>query len=175
MSTLWAFAGIPASFWSLPTLLPPVSSQRRITGGEKSIMVESPLSDMLSRIKNGYLARQKTVVIPHSKIKEELAKILLKAGYLAKVEIIKIASSAKKKAVETKVIKVALSYEGKKPVLEELKTISKPSLRVYVKKGKIPKVLGGRGLVILSTPQGLMTGKEAQKKGFGGEFICKVW
>ena len=138
-------------------------------------MVESPLTDMTIQIKNGYLAGKKIVELPFSKVNQELAKIFLKEGYLANVEIKKTKLSPKKKSAEVKIIKVGLKYEGKKPVLEGAKIISKPSLKVYVKKGNIPYILGGRGLVVLSTPKGLMTGREARQKGLGGEIICEVW
>lgn len=138
-------------------------------------MVENSFSDMLIRIKNGYLASQKAVEIPYSKIKEELANILLKEGYLTKIEIKKIKSGSGKKAVEIKILNVVLKYEGRKSALGGIKIISKPSRRTYIKKGKIYDVLGGRGLLILSTPKGLMTGKEARKKGFGGEVVGKIW
>lgn len=138
-------------------------------------MVENPLSDMMIRIKNGYLTGQKTVQIPYSKTRERLAEILIQGGYLAKKEIEKIKLSSKKKAVEVKIIKVDLRYEKREPALMGLKIVSKSSHRIYVKKGEIPHVLGGRGIVILSTPQGLMTGQEARKKDLGGEVICEVW
>lgn len=130
---------------------------------------------MLIRIKNGYLASQKAVEIPYSKIREELANILLKEGYLAKVETKKTKSGSGKKAVEIKILNAILKYEGRKSSLGGIKIISKPSRRVYVKKDKIYDVLGGRGLLILSTPKGLMTGKEARKKGLGGEVVGKIW
>lgn len=138
-------------------------------------MVDTSFSDMLIRIKNAYLARQKTVEIPYSKIKDNLAKILLEEGYISKIEIKKSKSSQKKKAVEVKILKVDLKYESKKPAVEGIKVISKSSIRVYVKKGNIPRILGGRGLVVLSTTKGLMSGHEAQKKGLGGEVVGEVW
>lgn len=138
-------------------------------------MVENPLTDMLIRIKNGYLAGLKTVEIPYSKIRLELAKILLKEGYLARVESRKRQSSSKTKTGEVRTIMVYLRYEGRKPALSGVEPVSKSSLRVYVKKSQIPQVLGGQGLVILTTPKGLMTGQEAQKKNLGGELICKIW
>lgn len=138
-------------------------------------MVDTSFSDMLIRIKNAYLARQKTVEIPYSKIKDNLAKILLEEGYVSKIEIKKSKSSQKKKAIEVKILKVDLKYESKKPAVEGIKVISKSSIRVYVKKGNIPRILGGRGLVVLSTTKGLMSGHEAQKKGLGGEVVGEVW
>lgn len=138
-------------------------------------MVENPLSDILIRIKNGYLAGQKTVVMPHSNLGEEFVKILLNEGYLVRVEVIKDDKGSRKKTSAFKTIKMDLKYEGRKPVLTDVKIISKPSLHIYVKKSNIPYVLGGRGFVILSTSRGLMIGREARKKGLGGEVICEVW
>lgn len=138
-------------------------------------MVGNPFSDMIVRIKNGYLAGKKTVAVSHSKVKKELADIFLKAGYLNKVEITKQNSSAKKKAIGLKFLNLELKYNGKEPSLEGVKIVSKPGMRIYLKKGKIPQVLAGRGLVILSTPKGLMIGGEARKKNLGGEIICKIW
>jgi len=92
-----------------------------------------------------------------------------------RVEIVKDDKGSRKKASAFKTIKMDLKYEGRKRVLTNVKIISKPSLHVYVKKSNIPYVLGGRGFVILSTSHGLMIGREAQKKGLGGEVICEVW
>ena len=137
-------------------------------------MVENPISDMMVRLKNAALAGQKTMEVPFSGVREALAKILLEEGYLDKVEIEKIKSLRKKDTI-FKTLKIHLKYQGRKPVLEGVKVVSKPSQRFYVKKNNIPRVLGGRGLLILSTPHGLMAGKRARQKGIGGEVICKVW
>lgn len=133
------------------------------------------VTDTLIRIKNGYLAGKKTVETPCSKMEERLVKILLKEGYLSHLEIKTVKAGTKKKGAKVKIMAMDLKYDGRKPVLRELKIVSKPSLRIYVQKDNIPSVLGGQGLVILSTPRGLMTGREAQKKGLGGEIICKIW
>lgn len=131
------------------------------------MVVSDSIGDMLARIKNGYLAKAKNVVIPHSTVKEELGKILVKSGYLENSEV--------KTENKTKILKVALKYEGKKPVLTDIKRVSRPGLRIYVNKKNIPQVLGGLGTVIISTPKGLLTNKEVRKLGLGGEVICKVW
>lgn len=130
-------------------------------------MVDSPISDMLIRIKNGYLAGKKTVAVPYSKIREKLAKLLLGEGYLANLKIVK--------EYPTKMLYIDLKYQGKRPAVEGVKIVSRPSFKTYVKKENIPLVLGGRGLVVISTPQGLMTDREVRKKGLGGEIICKIW
>jgi len=129
-------------------------------------MINDPIADFLIRIKNGYLAKKTEVSVPYSKIKENLGKILVEEGYLEKLKI---------KNEKLKIIELTLKYEGKRPALTDVQRVSKPGLRIYVDKTKIPKVLGGLGITIISTPKGLMTDKEARKKGLGGEVICKVW
>ena len=126
-----------------------------------------PLADFLTRIRNGYRAQRKVVVAPYSRIKEEIGKILVKQGYLKKMEV-----EGKR---PTKVLLLTLRYKGKEPILRGIERISKPGLRIYTKAGKIPSVRWGPGVVILSTSQGLMTDKEARKKKIGGEIICQVW
>lgn len=130
-------------------------------------MVTDPIGDMLSQIKNAVLARHKTVEFPYSKVKESIAKALVDEGYLATVK------TAGTKPKQT--LMAEISYRGSQPVLEDIKRKSKPGLRVYVKKGDIRQVLGGLGSAIISTPQGVMSGKEAKKRGLGGELICEVW
>jgi small subunit ribosomal protein S8 len=125
-----------------------------------------PISDMLTRIRNAGRALRPTVDIPHSKLKESIARILLKEGYVADV------------AVEGKVaktLKLRLKYEGKQPIIEGLRRISKPGLRRYVGATEIPRVLGGMGVAVLSTSEGVMTGVQARKKNLGGEVLCYVW
>ncbi len=130
-------------------------------------MTTDPISDLLTRIKNGYMARLATVSVPYSRVKENITAVLIKEGYL--------------KAVETKAIgikktmNITLSYEKGQPKMEDVTRVSKPGVRIYAKKGEIPTVLNGLGMVIISTSQGMMTGKTAQQKGLGGELICKVW
>ncbi len=130
-------------------------------------MITDPLSDMLIRIKNGYLAKKSEVAVPYSKIKENIANVLLKEGYLKgkKIEGEKI----------KKILMLTLSYDDKTPKLTDLVRVSKPGVRIYTSSKNIPTVFGGMGLVILSTPEGIISGKEAKKKGLGGEVICKVW
>ena len=130
-------------------------------------MVSSPLADMLIRVKNGYLARKAEVVVPWSKIKEAVAKVLCEGGYLSQKTV--KADGVKKSLILT------LRYDDKKPALNEVKIVSHPSLRVYVKKDQLPKVLNGLGLAVVSTPVGVLSGQEAAKKGLGGEVICEVW
>lgn len=130
-------------------------------------MVSDAISDMLIRIKNAYLARHKDVTVPYSKLKKSLSEILVKEGFAKEVKVEN--SGAKKNLL------ITLRYEGRKPVLTNLKIISKPSLRFYVTKNRIPRVLGGLGISVLSTSKGLMTGFKAQKEKIGGELLFKMW
>lgn len=130
-------------------------------------MTSDPISDLLATVKNGYMSHKKEVFIPYSKLKEVLAKVLYQNGYLAKVTISE--TGVRKK------IKADLKYRDKKAVLEQIVRVSKPGRRVYVKWNNIPRVLGGLGCVILSTPVGLITGEQAKIKKIGGEIICKIW
>ena len=125
-----------------------------------------PISDMLTRIRNAGRALLPTVEMPYSRIKENLANILKQEGYIAEVAV-------EGKAIKT--IKLRLKYQGKKNVIEGLRRISKPGLRHYVGATDIPRVRGGLGVAVLSTPEGVMTGVQARKKNIGGELLCYVW
>jgi small subunit ribosomal protein S8 len=134
-----------------------------------------PIADMLTRIRNASLARKADVVLPMSKIKLGIAKILEREGWVQNVEVIKCACEKNKTAVFDE-IKVVLKYKKSgRPAVTSLKRISKPGLRVYAKKDKLPKILNGYGIAILSTPSGLMTNKEAREKKMGGEIICEIY
>jgi small subunit ribosomal protein S8 len=125
-----------------------------------------PIADMLTRIRNAQRALLPSVELPHSRIKESLANILKREGYLWDV------------AVETKfpkTIKLKLKYQGKKSVIEGLRRVSRPGLRRYVRAAEIPRVRGGLGVAIVSTPEGLMSGTQARKKNLGGELLCYIW
>ncbi len=126
-----------------------------------------PIADMLTRIRNAIKVKKPNVVFPYSKIKFDIAKILKEKGFIDDVE--KIGKNHGE-------INVSLKYkENKEPVISNLKRISKPGCRIYVSKDKLPKVLGDFGIAIISTSQGLMTNKEARKRGLGGEVICEVY
>ncbi len=125
-----------------------------------------PISDMLTRIRNGQQALLPAVVMPHSKIKESIAHILKKEGYVSDVTV---------EGKLPKKLTLKLKYQGKKGVVEGLKRISSPGLRNYVGATEIPRVLGGLGISILSTPEGVMSGTQAKKKNLGGEVLCYVW
>jgi small subunit ribosomal protein S8 len=126
-----------------------------------------PIADMLTRIRNAATARHTRVLVPASKMKLGLARVLKEEGYIKDIEILKDNPQG--------TLRLTLRYVDKKPALTQLKRVSKPGLRVYTKKPLIPRVRGGLGIAILSTPKGLMTGSNAYKQGLGGEVVCYVW
>ena len=132
------------------------------------MVVNDPIADMLTRIRNAQIAKHDAVVLPASNTKKAIAKILLAEGYVKSVDFIDEAPQG--------TIKIALKYvNGKQPVIAGLKRISKPGLRVYARAEELPKVLGGLGIAIISTSKGLMTDKEARKEMIGGEVLAYIW
>ena len=132
------------------------------------MVINDPIADMLTRIRNGLIARHDTVTIPASNMKKAIAKILLDEGYIKSVDFIDDGLQGQ--------IKVTLKYaQGKESVIRGLKRISKPGLRVYAKNDEIPKVLGGLGIAIISTSKGVMTDKAARNAGIGGEVLAYIW
>ena len=128
--------------------------------------MSDPISDMLTRIRNAGRALLPAVELPHSRMKESVAKILKTEGYVGDVVV---EGNAVKK------LKIRLKYQGKKNVIEGLKRVSRPGLRRYVGSTEIPRVLSGMGVSIVSTSEGVMTGAQAKKKNLGGELLCYVW
>jgi small subunit ribosomal protein S8 len=128
-------------------------------------MFNDPISDMLTRIRNNVMARKSGVVMPYSKLLEQVARILKVNGFLAEV---KVAEAGGFKSLE-------LTLPTEPGAITSLVRVSKPGRRVYVAAKDIPTVLGGRGIVVLSTSGGVMSGRDARKAGLGGELICKVW
>lgn len=126
-------------------------------------MVSDSVADTLIRIKNGYLASQPEVLVTYSKLVLALCKLLTEQEFI---------ESCKE---ETGKIKVVLKYEGRKPVLTDVKRVSRPGLRVYKGVKALPSVLNGLGVAVISTPKGLMTDKQARKEGVGGEVMAYVW
>jgi len=130
--------------------------------------ISDPIADMLTRIRNGLQARHTQVEMPSSKMKVAIAKILKDEGYIKDFEVTK--------DVPQPVLRVSLKYTTERQsVVSSIKRVSKPGLRRYAKRLDIPLVLDGMGLVIMSTPKGLMSGKEAYKRNLGGEVVCEVW
>jgi small subunit ribosomal protein S8 len=125
-----------------------------------------PVSDLLTRIRNASDAKHETVDIPSSQLKLEIARILKEEGYISNYSLIQDSKQG--------VIRVQLRYAGKDSVISSLERISRPGCRVYTGKSEIPSVLGGLGICILSTSRGVLTGKQAQEKGVGGEVLCYI-
>ena len=125
-----------------------------------------PISDMLTRIRNAHIALLPSLEMPHSKLKESIAGILKKEGYIGEVTV---------EGKPLKKLKLKLKYQGKKGVIEGLRRVSSPGLRRYVGATEIPRVRGGLGTAIVSTSQGVMSGTQARKNNLGGELLCYVW
>ena len=132
------------------------------------MLMNDPIADMLTRVRNALVARHSDVTLPASGMKKAIAKIMLDEGYIKGVDYIDDGLQGQ--------IKITLKYtEGKTSVINGLKRISKPGLRVYAKNDEVPKVLGGLGIAILSTSKGVMTDKEARAAGIGGEVLAYIW
>jgi len=130
--------------------------------------ISDPIADMLTRVRNASRARHTEVVVPASRTKREIARILVEEGFIGGVH--------EERSGAASVLRLQLKYvDGKVPVVSGLKRISKPGLRVYAGKTEIPRVLGGLGIVIVSTSRGIMTGAQARKAELGGEILAYVW
>jgi small subunit ribosomal protein S8 len=127
-----------------------------------------PVADFLTRVRNAIRSRQQKVDVPASKLKLEIARILKEEGYIANF-----------KATEEegkRVLRVYLKYgNNNDPAISNVQRVSRPGCRVYVGRNEIPRVLGGLGINILTTPRGVMTGRDARKQGVGGEILCEIW
>ena len=130
--------------------------------------ISDPIADMLTRIRNAVTVRHDFVLIPASKMKLAIASILKDEGFITDYEVLRGKSH--------RVIKIYLKYsDNNQPVLSGLERVSKPGLRVYVQRKEIPRVYGGVGIAIMSTPKGVMTGQQAWRQGVGGELLCYIW
>jgi small subunit ribosomal protein S8 len=142
-------------------------SKRAIEEKERMRLTD-PVADMLTRIRNAISARHQKVDIPASKLKLEIARILKEEGYVSNF-----------KATEEeghKILRIYLKYSNNnEAVISNVNRVSRPGCRVYVRRTEIPRVLGGMGINILTTPRGVMTGRQARKQGLGGELLCEVW
>ena len=131
-------------------------------------MMTDPIADMLNRISNGLMARHKQVMIPSSKVKVAIARILKEEGYIKNYQITRDERQP--------YLRVMLKYDDdRQPVISKLRRISKPGRRVYVGRDEIPWVLNGMGIAIVSTPRGIITGQQARRMNVGGEVLCYVW
>ncbi len=132
------------------------------------MVVTDPIADMLTRIRNALVAKHEAVDVPASNMKKSIAKILLDEGYIKSVEVADNGPQG--------LIKIGLKYDAnEKGVVSGLRRISKPGLRVYAGKAEVPRVLGGLGVAIISTSQGVMTDREARAKNIGGEVLAYIW
>ncbi len=131
-------------------------------------MITDPIADMLTRIRNALVARHDFTDVPASKLKIALAEVLKKEGYIQDLEV-------KTEGIR-RTVRIHLAYgANREPVIMGLQRISKPGLRVFAQRREVPRVYGGLGIAILSTPDGVLTGKEARRRGVGGEVLCYVW
>ena len=133
-------------------------------------MQTDPIADLITRIRNGSIARHETVKVPYSKIKEKIARVIADEGFVADIRVINMPDTVKKG------IEIDLKYgPNNEPVIRGLKRVSKPGLRVYVNHQKIPRILNGLGIVVLSTSKGIKSGEASRKESLGGEYLCSVW
>lgn len=130
-------------------------------------MITDPISDMLTRIRNASAVRKADVLIPNSKLKQEIAKLLKHENFIGDFEVLTEGVFPQ--------LKISLKYEGKEPAINHIERISTPGRRTYVAKDELPIVLNGMGVAIISTSSGLMTNKQAKRAGVGGELLCKIW
>lgn len=131
------------------------------------MMTIDPIADLFTRIRNGYMAHLEVVEAPYSKMKESIIAVLLQANFIADSKI--------EDRKGRKMFVITLKYDGRRPAITRIERASTPGRRQYIGAKDIPNVLGGMGIAILSTPSGIMTGKDAKKKGVGGEFLGRVW
>ena len=130
--------------------------------------MQDPIADLLTRLRNGYMAKKLTVsIVPASKIKQAILEVLYKEGYIEGYKVEKLGNNKSS-------ILVDLKYYKNKPVISKISRVSSPGLRVYKKKNELPKVLGGLGISIISTTKGIVSDKEVKKLGQGGEILCYV-
>ncbi len=130
--------------------------------------VSDPIADMLTRIRNAVMVRHDSVLVPSSRMKLSIARILREEGFIKNYEVLRVKPQ--------RIIKIELKYgDRSRPLISGLERVSKPGLRVYVGRNEIPRVRGGLGVAIVSTSKGLVTGHRAWRQGIGGELLCYVW
>jgi small subunit ribosomal protein S8 len=132
------------------------------------MIITDQIADMLTRIRNAAIVRHDAVEMPASKLKLAVLKILKEEGFISDYEVVK--------GKQPRTVRIRLKYgENNKSIISGIERVSKPGLRIYVQKNEIPRVYGGVGIAILSTPKGVITGQQARRQGVGGELICQVW
>jgi small subunit ribosomal protein S8 len=155
-------------FTSLQVSRPGRDERVTIRGDENKMSLTDPVADLLARIRNSIHARHPKLDVPASRLKLEIARILKEEGYIANFK------STEEEG--RKVLRIYLKYgSDNAAAISNLQRISRPGCRVYVSRNEIPRVLGGLGINILTTPRGVMTGRRARKEGVGGEILCEVW
>jgi small subunit ribosomal protein S8 len=131
-------------------------------------VISDPIADLLTRVRNGLIARHGEVRVPHSRLKTRIAEILSREGYVEEVEVVPAGIQSE--------IRIRLKYTAnREPVIKGIRRVSKPGLRVYAGLGRLPRVQAGMGIAILSTSKGIMTDREARRRRVGGEVLCEVW
>lgn len=131
--------------------------------------ISDPIGDMLTRIRNGLMARHESIMVPASKTKVAIAEILKQEGFIRDFSILS-------GPTPQQIVRMQMAYKvGNSPVINGLRRVSKPGLRVYVQRGEIPRIFGGLGIAVVSTSSGVMTGRDAWRKGIGGELLAYVW
>ena len=130
-------------------------------------MLTDPIADMLTRIRNAVMVGKNAITLPHSKIKQTVAEQLQQAGYVQEVRVIEAKPQAQ--------LEITINLPGTNAVITEIQRVSKPGRRVYAKADDIPRIKNGRGVVLVSTSKGVMTGQKARKERLGGELICKIY
>jgi len=132
------------------------------------VTVSDPISDMLTQMRNAIMVRHDSVLIPASRVKLSIARILKGEGFISDYEVVR--------GKPHRIIRIHLKYDDKnQPILSGLERVSKPGLRVYAQRKEIPRPYGGLGIAIVSTAKGVMTGQQAWRRGIGGELLCYVW
>lgn len=130
--------------------------------------MSDPIADMLTRIRNASRAKHPRVDVPWSRLKEEIARVLRDEGFVARYDVFDVEGKG--------IIRIELRYDaGEESIITGIERVSKPGCRVYVGRDEIPRILGGLGVAILSTPMGIQTGKQSRRQGVGGEVLCRVW
>ena len=171
---MWQASGVYSTFWTLSPLFSYISTPGETPWSAESQFIgdvvsqSDPIADMLTRVRTALALRGDWVVVPSSKIKKAIAQVLKDERFVSEYQVVKDGVR--------EVMRIRLKYnDSNQPAITGLKRVSKPGLRVYVTKKELPRFHGGRGGSIISTPQGMMTGQEAWRKGLGGELICYVW
>lgn len=129
-------------------------------------MLSDPISDLLCRLNNAARAQHPQLMVPHSRLKESISRVLMQEGYLSEVAV---------EGTQKKQLRLKLRYDGRRSVIEGVRRVSSPGRRVYAGCGDIPKVRGGLGILVLSTSGGVVTDREARRRKLGGELLCSVW